>query len=625
MSPLSISAGLVRPRVIMSGAGDPLPLDDVVRDIAAAGVDSVVWIIGGPGSGKSVALEYLAGAFDDGGSFEGGHSLLLLDEPKEIPATDRLVVATTSRQPSAEGIELRLTPWVRDDLVEYLLARHHDSCGSVIARLGDSARRSWVPEVARAVLDELASDESLPSAAEACFAHFERVCTDRQLGLAVSRCLAQLSGDKLQVLSTAAGFDKHPLNRHMINLLRYQEVREWLVAWYIAGQLEHQRSEDELHWRWPADLLDEVARRCSGNPAVIEHLERLLSGRRHGKKASMAASLMLRLDPSWRPSTQPRNTWRLEHAQLSGAYWPQVDLSKALLNGCTFSGANLQGSLLGRAKAQSARFDNAHLVDLQAHGFRAHGTSFVHSDLSGAHLDNSSLRDADFTGANLRSASLMGAICRGANFIGACLREANLQGTDLLLCQWRDADLNSADLSGAQLRRADFREARLDFVQFDLANLEKAQFDGLTITEPCFKNARLQQADFTASTLIAPDFWHADLSGARLAEIDWRSADLRGADLRGATFHMGSSRSGLVNSPIAMEGSMTGFYTEDLEQLHFKRPEEVRKAALCGADLRGAKIKGVDFYLVDLRGARLDPAALQQARQTGAILDDWQR
>lgn len=69
---------------------------------------------------------------------------------------------------------------------------------------------------------------------------------------------------------------------------------------------------------------------------------------------------------------------------------------------------------------------------------------------------------------------------------------------------------------------------------------------------------------------------------------------------------------------------MTGFYTEELEQLHFRRPEEIRKAALCGADLRGANLNGVDFYLVDLRGARLDPEAVKQARQTGAILDDWE-
>src|SRR5690606_19448811 len=130
MNALSIPAGLVRPRVTLRDASDPLPLDDLIADIASEGAHPVVWLVGGPGSGKTTALEYLAGVFGSTGS------LLLLDEPKEIPATDRLVVATTSRKPTAKDIELRLAPWGQDDLVEYLLAQHHDECGSVMARLG---------------------------------------------------------------------------------------------------------------------------------------------------------------------------------------------------------------------------------------------------------------------------------------------------------------------------------------------------------------------------------------------------------------------------------------------------------------------------------------------------------
>jgi uncharacterized protein YjbI with pentapeptide repeats len=114
----------------------------------------------------------------------------------------------------------------------------------------------------------------------------------------------------------------------------------------------------------------------------------------------------------------------------------------------------------------------------------------------------------------------------------------------------------------------------------------------------------------------------ANLGSANLAEIDWEHADLRCADLRGATFHMGSSRSGLVNSTIALEGNMTGFYNDDFEDRSYKRPEEIRKANLRGADLRGAKLGAINFYLVDLRHAKLDPDALRHARNCGAILDD---
>jgi uncharacterized protein YjbI with pentapeptide repeats len=136
-----------------------------------------------------------------------------------------------------------------------------------------------------------------------------------------------------------------------------------------------------------------------------------------------------------------------------------------------------------------------------------------------------------------------------------------------------------------------------------------------------FERAVLKGAYLTGSQMPAANFRGATLAFAGLAEIEWPDADLRDADLSFATFHMGSSRSGLVGSPIASEGSRTGFYTDELHEQEFKSPEEIRKANLCGADLRGAKIDDVDFYLVDLRGARYTPDQEDQLRSSGAILE----
>jgi hypothetical protein len=38
--------------------------------------------------------------------------------------------------------------------------------------------------------------------------------------------------------------------------------------------------------------------------------------------------------------------------------------------------------------------------------------------------------------------------------------------------------------------------------------------------------------------------------------------------------------------------------------------------------LQGVKAEGVDFYLVDLRDAKLDPPLREHAAATGAIFDD---
>jgi len=112
------------------------------------------------------------------------------------------------------------------------------------------------------------------------------------------------------------------------------------------------------------------------------------------------------------------------------------------------------------------------------------------------------------------------------------------------------------------------------------------------------------------------------LRRAGLAGVDWEGVDLRDADMRGCSFHLGSSRSGLVDSPIAGEGSRTGFYTDDFDEQHYKSPEEIRKANLRGADLRGARTQGVDFYLVDLRDVRCTIDQMDHFRRSGAILYD---
>ena len=115
------------------------------------------------------------------------------------------------------------------------------------------------------------------------------------------------------------------------------------------------------------------------------------------------------------------------------------------------------------------------------------------------------------------------------------------------------------------------------------------------------------------------NFRDANLSYTGLAEIDLGRRP-RGANLIGASFHLGSTRSGLVGSVIPCEGSKTGFYTDEFNEQDYKSPEEIRKANLCGADLRGAKIDGVDFYLVDLRGAKYTSEQADHLKCCGAIL-----
>lgn len=136
-----------------------------------------------------------------------------------------------------------------------------------------------------------------------------------------------------------------------------------------------------------------------------------------------------------------------------------------------------------------------------------------------------------------------------------------------------------------------------------------------------FRKTNLENADLTDTKIHHACMTKANLENARLAQIDWTDCDLRWANLKNVTFHFGSTRCGLVGSPYPSHGTRTGFYTEELADLYFQQPEVIRKASLVGCDLRGADITGVDFYLIDLRDAKLTRSQRAQAAKMGAILD----
>ena len=164
----------------------------------------------------------------------------------------------------------------------------------------------------------------------------------------------------------------------------------------------------------------------------------------------------------------------------------------------------------------------------------------------------------------------------GASLVGADLRSAKLEG----------ADFSEADLSGAILKGLTLSGAQFTSTRFTGADLTRCNLEGMVLPGAVFADAELRDALLTGSHMPGADFRGARLRAAGLAEVEWEGVDLRGADLREAAFHLGSSRSGLVGSPIACEGSRTGFYTDDWSEQDFKSPEEIRKANLCGADLR---------------------------------------
>jgi uncharacterized protein YjbI with pentapeptide repeats len=609
---------IVRPRVIVTRTGEQGLLEDIVADIANEYGSGFVRLCGGPGSGKSTALAHLAAVF------AYRDHLRFLDEPTpeqlETCSGEQLTIAA---MPSGGGrnLELVLQPWTTDELIEYTLAKYPDLCGSIMSRLRPEAHRRWAPQLACIVLDQFAMDADLSDSTEALLRSIHTLLrTPKEQRAAADFYLAVTVGGVKLIELAQANVKKARVSDEALALLRHSDVHLPYLALYLAAKIE-KGDAGALENRLPAGLIALLGEKCAHRDRAIATLKKALISRWHENSHAMAASILMAADSDWRP-TEKRRPWRFGGGIFPGVNWSAVSLRGSNLEKCDFTGANLSASNFEGADANNAIFVEAMLEKASMNRMTGVAASFRRAKLTQAHLKSARLQEADFTAANLTEAQLSYAELAKADLSIATLWRADLCAAKLLGAKLDDADFTGANLSKAELTGADLRRVILRDACFIGANLTQVQWEDSHLADAQLQGATLVGAHLTGTSFPNADLRNANLQSTGLAEIDWEQADLSCADLRGATFHMGSSRSGLVGSIIACEGSKTGFYTDDYEDMTFKRPEEIRKANLRGADLRGVKANGVDFYLVDLRDAKLDAELYEQARSAGAILAD---
>jgi uncharacterized protein YjbI with pentapeptide repeats len=610
----------VRPRVYSSESGEALPLEAVIGPILAANDYGAVRVSGPDGSGKTVALNHLAVRVPP------YMRVTFLDCPDPLAvaaAASEGLVVFASNQPSPKVLaDLKLAPWGRDEWIEYLLARNRRHCASVMGRLARCVVQGdlleGIPEIWRIVLDHMAADGSIDDPRQALRREFARRMTDGDLrGLVEGDCLAALIIRGQSEIHRIECLRRHSPEKSLWRLIRHRPIQLVLAADHIADALVQDLECRALADPFPRDLVREAALRITECPEAVEHLQRLLAGPDEAIYP-MAASLMHALRIGWKPSRQAPC---LKGAYLQDAPWAAVALADADMRDVDLSRSDLRGAQLDRARLEDARLSSSDLRTASLCGAQLRGADLRRARLAvtraeDGHFDCAQLSEADLEGAHLDRATLREADLRDANLVGT-----SLVGADLTRAKVDGADFSAADLSGAVLRGLALTAARLEGARFRSADLSHSDLEGMVLPRADFSSANLSQALLTGSSMPNANFRGASLRAAGLAEVEWERADLRGADLREAAFHLGSSRSGLVGSTIACEGSRTGFYTDDYNEQDFKSPEEIRKANLVGVDLRGAKIDGVDFYLVDLRGAQIDPEHIPHLCRCGAILE----
>jgi len=467
----------------------------------------------------------------------------------------------------------------------------------------------------------MAEDPSAVDPRDALRRFFDSSLTDdRSRELARDYCLAAMAYSESSTASALRLGNLAVRDPQLVRLLRHRGVRLLLGVDGLVRLLEGGGKCLCLEERLPRDLVSETAAAVASNAAALGTLQKAVA-RRPLAAHAMAASILHATGVSWIPERDPVLP-HLNGAYLEGASWPEIDLSDAILGGADLTAANLAGATLDGARAAGTSLRHALLRGASLNRLLAVRADLEHANVSNATSHSALLGRANLVHANLEDADFTAAIFQGATLTGACFRRANLHKADFRHAVVGNADFTEANLEQACLEHAKLAEACLSGARLAGANLLQCDLEGVDLPDAQFEGATLTGALLSASRMPRANFRKADLQSTGLADIDWEGADLREADLRHCTFHMGSSRSGLIDSPIASEGTRTGFYTDDFDAQHFQPPEVIRKANLRRADLRGARIEDTDFYLVDLREARFDDAQAEHFRRCKAILVD---
>jgi uncharacterized protein YjbI with pentapeptide repeats len=611
----------VEPRVYSPRTGDRIRLVDAVENFLNRADRGVVVIEGHPLETTS-AIHRLCAHFGDALAVGDGWSA----EQIAVTANDMVVVLSTKLNARTIDLRLRLANWDQDDLTDYLLMHHRSSCGSILARVRGTPA-IWRPTTSvgwRCALSALAFHPYLEGLADA----IEQVIVAR--GLAHPMELAETARTSLYhslaelevSLNTSYKRSETPPPSVTNCLLLDTAYLNGMALRYWLDRLREKRIPSTFGLMQYGDLTDSLAELILKQKVDWRFLLDPYRGRTGYQP--IVAALLARLDSKWRPDARQGwfffkganfagvhwPDWKLTGTQettidLAGANFTDADLRSAQLKHVAMPNAKLHGVLLDRASLESvdcsgANFATARLNESKFNGVDAAGASFHLAVFERAELHIVNLMQADFSKAQLHHSSL-----KEVAFSNALFAEADFERSIFSRCALKQCDLRTVKLIGASFHRCQMSQCNLEEVEFPNGDFWQSNLSHAWLTGSVMPNAILRLAN---------------LSNAGLGDIEWEGADLREADFTNAAFHFGSTRSGLVDSPYPSHGTRTGFYTDEYFDQPFKSPEEIRKANLRGADLRGAKIKKADFYLVDLRDAKIDANQLPHLQRCGAIL-----
>lgn len=414
-----------------------------------------------------------------------------------------------------------------------------------------------------------------------------------------------------------------PLQRHFGDIpsniefiLRNEDARMPFLARRIVERLR--LGDPEVIQTW---LLAATDRWLEGHLRGDEEAKQYILKDYEFEQSNVAAhwSLLLLCDPDWHPVNA--DSKHATRANLTKANWGKLTANSAIIDGtnlehadlshstfecCNFNGvdftlADLSSTSMGKCNLRSSLF---HFAKFSRANIDS--CTFYEAQLQDAILTETMIKESQFPGCNFTGANMTFLIAKSCDFRKALLIEVELDNARLEQCRLDDLDLRTVMFEGATLRQCKLSSTNFEDVRLD-CEFSDCDFSSSLLTGSVASGIVLRDCNFSL---------------AGMADIEWTNCDLRGAKFIASAFHLGSTRCGTLDSPYPSHGTRTGYYTDDYEDLHFKNPESIRKAALVDCDLRGAVLDKTDFYLVDLRGSKYDSCYESHLQRCGAILDE---
>ena len=322
------------------------------------------------------------------------------------PARKSPVVFTLRRPTKSRHIHcFQLTPWCRDDIVEYLLATRPERCCSVMSRLeaaNDNHLFAGVPELWRVVLDQMITDDSAETVTGRTTRRLIRHVGRRRIQTAAEQySFAEIAQRNFEINDCFNDLQRLQPDKRLVSLLRHTCVRVLLASGYLAWLLEGDRGNRYLKEQIAYSFLSCTAKELA--PKGINHLQEMLA---NGPKRChpMAASFLHAANAPWMfPSHKRAN---LAGAYLSCKKLDRANLEQAELQGADFSRCEMNSANLAFAKADGADFSHTCLDFAQMPSFQAKKANFAHAVLAHADCTSARFQKSLFRHANFSAAPL---------------------------------------------------------------------------------------------------------------------------------------------------------------------------------------------------------------------------